>query len=760
MDSAKLGQVTSLTPAEPQTLDMPRPYIGYPDPIMAPQGSTLGDYWRILQKRRWTVVLTTLFVLTVVTIASFRAVPLYEASARIAISKEDDNGIRVNDQAPEPDFTYDYNIELDTQAKILQSDTLALAVMDTLQLNKNPRFVPPPKNASAQVLSNLHADPVREAQLLGIWHENLSVNKIQRTRMIEIRYFSPDPKLAAQIVNTLASGYIENNFKSRFDATMQASEWLSKQLSDLQIKVETSQEALVKFQKENAIVGFDEKQNTELAKLNDLNHEATNAEADRVMKQASYQNAASGNLDAIPELSANPLIQDFRRQEGDLQRQLAQASIQFGPSYPKVLDLKNQLAQVQASIKSEVDRIVARKNNEFLAARSREGLLTSAFNTQKQSVADLNEKAITYLRLKQEADSNRQLYDGLQQKLKEAVVTSGLRSTNVHQVDVARPAVKPSKPNIPRNVGLGFILGLLGGVALAFVLESLDNTVRTPDQVEVIAGLPSLGIIPLSLQVAAKSSAKPSTTVAIARIPSGRLNDISIISHARPKSEIAESYRALRTSILLSSSGSAPQVIMMTSALPQDGKTTTSINTAIVLAQKGGKVLLVDADLRRPGVHHGLKIRNRVGLSTLLTGSSQLEDVITPSPMLPNLFVIPSGPPPPQPAELLGSAVMKHYIEQWRTQYDHIIIDTPPVLSVTDAVLLSVDVDAVVLVIRSAKTTKEALRRSRELLGQVNAKVMGVVVNAIDLHSPDAYYYYYGANYSGRYYDESAGRDR
>jgi capsular exopolysaccharide synthesis family protein len=196
---------------------------------------------------------------------------------------------------------------------------------------------------------------------------------------------------------------------------------------------------------------------------------------------------------------------------------------------------------------------------------------------------------------------------------------------------------------------------------------------------------------------------------------------------------------------------------MVTSALPQEGKTTTSINTAIVLAQKGGKVLLVDADMRRPSIHQTFKLRNRSGLSTILTGSNTTEQLVVASPILPNLFVLPAGPPPPHPAELLGSEAMRDLLNSWRNQYDHIIVDTPPVLSVTDAVLLSVEMDTVLLVIRSAQTSKDALRRSRDVLSQVNAKVMGVVVNAIDLQSPDAYYYYYGSNYAGRYYDESAG---
>jgi len=375
---------------------------------------------------------------------------------------------------------------------------------------------------------------------------------------------------------------------------------------------------------------------------------------------------------------------------------------------------------------------------------------------QKALASQQSEKAITYQQLKHDADSNRTLYDSLQEKLKEATVTSGLKSSNVRMEDRALVPVLPAKPNIPRNLLMGILLGLMGGIGLAFILESLDNTVRTPEQVETIAMLPSLGMIPLSLEATTGTRYGATKSTALATAADATRMHVGIITHSRPKSEIAESYRALRTSILLSAIGHPPKIIMLTSALPQEGKTTTSVNTAIVLAQKGGRVLLVDADMRRPSIHQTLKLRNRVGLSTLLTGSTTFEQSIIQSNFQPNLYILPAGPPPPHPAELLGSSVMKEYLNRWREEFDHVVIDTPPVLSVTDAVLLSVEADAVALVIRSSKTTKDALRRSRDLLAQVNARVLGVVVNAVDLKSPDSYYYYYGSNYGGRYYDESA----
>jgi capsular exopolysaccharide synthesis family protein len=333
--------------------------------------------------------------------------------------------------------------------------------------------------------------------------------------------------------------------------------------------------------------------------------------------------------------------------------------------------------------------------------------------------------------------------------LKEAGVTAGLRSNNIREVDIARTPAAPAEPDIPRNLGFAFVLGLTSGIGLAFVLEGIDNTVRTPEQAQAISGLPSLGMIPMGSKSNAEASSKPGLLVASSK------EVVELITQSRPQSQMAESYRALRTSLLLTSLGAPPKIILITSALPREGKTTTSVNTAIVLAQKGTRVLLVDADLRRPSIHRTLGMGPRVGLSNVLTGGATLQQATVRSSLLPNLYILPAGTPPPNPAELMASAQMFEMLMELREQYDHVVIDTPPTLSVTDAVVLSTRADAVVLVIRSSQTTKPALRRAREILAQVNARVSGVLLNAVNLDSPDYYYYYeYQGKYGQRYYDE------
>ena len=591
------------------------------------------------------------------------------------------------------------------------------------------------------------ADPRQEAALMGFIQGGLKLSVIPKTRIVEIRFSNPDPQMAARVVNTLVNVYVEQNFKTKFESAMQTSDWLSKQLSDLQLKVETSQEKLVQYQKDHGILGIDEKQNIVTEKLDELNRELTAAEADRIQKESRYRLATSGNPELIGSGEASSLLPALHKQEQDLQTQLAQAEVQLGPAHPHIKELNSQLRQVQASERQEVEKLGGRIKTDYQAAAQRESLLHGALEEQKQAANKLNENAIEYTLLKRDVETNRTLYEGLLQKLKEASVSAGLKSSNIRVVDVARVPLSPSRPDKRRNIMLALAMGLLGGVVLAFLLEAVDNTVRTPEQAQALSNLPALGIIPASTTSMIRSRAPQNSLTGKA---SGSRETVELVTYRRPKSDISESYRALRTAILLSASGSPPRVMLVTSALPQEGKTTTSINTAVTLAQKGARVLLIDADLRRPSIHKVFNIKPKVGLSTVLTGSSTPENTITHVPQLPNLYLLPAGPPPPHPAELLGSNLMKHLILQWREQYDHVIFDTPPALSVTDSILLSVDMDAVVLVIRSGNTTKAALRRTRELLGQVNARVLGVVVNAVDVDSPDYYhYYYYGSKVGG-----------
>ncbi len=378
-------------------------------------------------------------------------------------------------------------------------------------------------------------------------------------------------------------------------------------------------------------------------------------------------------------------------------------------------------------------------------------MLKAALNDQTAVANQLNENAIEYTILKQEADSNRQLYDGLLEKLKEASLAAGLHSSNVRIVDKARVPLLPARPSVRRNMLFALLLGLASGVAGALALEAADNTVRTPEQAQVL-GLPVMAAIPLK---ASLNGAKATGARFFLAPRTGNGCAATLVTSLEPQSQISEAYRTLRTSILLSRAGQPPQVVVFTSALPQEGKTMTSVNTAFVIAKQGKRVLLIDADLRRPSIHKVLELRSDVGLSNVLSGGAKWKDAVQPTAEA-NLFVLPSGPLPPHPSELLAATSMQDLIREGRNEYDHIIIDSPPLLSVTDAVLLAVQADMVALVVRSGQTTMGAIRNARDLLLHVKAPLRGIVLNAVDLQSPDYYYYHSGPKYRGYYTDKDA----
>jgi polysaccharide biosynthesis transport protein len=713
---------------------------------------SIGDYWRILQKRKWTIALTILVVLVLAAIVSLRTIPLYDAVARILISPQAPSPLNFKDTGQQQPI-YDQQFDINTKVRILQSDEMAEVVLHRLNLHTRRDFAGAIRTQTSGGIS-LSGPPGQESahqeQLIRKLQANLRVQQIPDTSLVEIKYSDPDPSLAAEVANGVAAAFIEENVKSRYDSTIQAADWLSKQLADLQITMESSQTRLIQYGKEHNIVGTDDKQNLTTEKLEELNRELTSAQSDRIQKESLYRVANGGSPEALTAVLQDPILTSLRQRQTDLQAQYALLDTTFGDGYTKVLEVKNQLNEVESNYRQQLDNNVNRIKNDYQTALSREQMLQAAL-TEQTSVADqLNENAIEYKVLKEEADSNRQLYDGLLQQLKEASLAAGLNSSNIRIVDSARTPLHPSSPNIPRNLEFALLVGLFAGAALAFGLEALDTTVRTPEQAESISELPTLAVIPLYAGLDAPTeSTKAHMQKKATR---GNVNSNPLISHAKPKSETAEAYRALRTSILLSSVYRPPRSILVTSSLPRDGKTMTSVNIAIVLAQMGKRVLLVEADMRRPSIHKALRVNDHVGLSNVLTGGANESDAIQAT-VESNLFVIPAGPVPPHPAELLSSSLMEQLLKKWSDEYDHVIVDSPPALSVTDPVLLSVKTDAVLLVVRSGQTSVAHVRRTCSLLQNVKAALLGIVLNAADLGSPDFYYYhnsYYAEDLAGK----------
>ncbi len=720
---------------------------------------SLRDFWRILKRRRRTVVASIAACLLLALVVSLVMTPKYESVSIIEVNKENSDILGLDALQTGVSDSLDYTITLETQANVLRSDSLAFQVAEQLGLEK--RMEPSLLSAwfdadRAQAEQNLPLEkaPLRRRLISKAFQKSLKVKTLPGTRMIEVHFLHRDPQLAADVVNTLVGDYLEQYFRTRYNATAQASEWLSKQLAELKSQVEEAQEKVVQYQKEKGILGTDEAHNVVMAKLEELNKQLTAAEANRMLKQTGYQIAKTGNaelistvgsstlLGSLAGMNSNPLalIQNLRAQQAELKVQYAQAATKYGPAYPRLIQMRNQSQELESAIQAEIEKVAARAENDFIAARNTEDMLRASFERQKEEANKLNDSAVRYTIMKREAESSRELYDGLLKKLKEAGVLAGLRSTNLVVVDPARSSAKPVRPSYPINLGLGLGVGLLGGLGLAFAREGFDSTLRTPEQVEAVAGLPAVGIIPEL--TAGRVRRRP------ASLPKFGCNILD-----SPDSQLAESYRAVRTALLFSNGDIPPKVILVTSALPQEGKTTVSLNSAIALAYQGAKVLLIDADLRRPEVHACLGIPAEPGLGELLAGEAELPAQAAACPQVPNLFVLPAGRRRLRPAEVLGSGRMRDLLNNCRSRFDFVVIDTPPVLAVTDAVVLSKSADGVLLVVRSAQTSEQSLLRARDLLLRVNARIVGVLVNRANLHSSDYYnwYGYLGDQFGERY---------
>jgi len=466
-------------------------------------------------------------------------------------------------------------------------------------------------------------------------------------------------------------------------------------------------------------------------------------------KEALYQFAKAGDVADVPQLRENPIFQGLMQKRQTASAEYLDAVNQYGPNFPKVQRLQAQLKDLDQLIQKEQVNTLNRIEIDYREAKQRETLLTQALDQQKVETNEMAERMVEYNILKREAEANKTLYDGLMTKLKEVGISAALQSSNIRVVDPAMIPAYPSRPAKARNIALAFLVGLVGGIGLALMREYLDNTVKTRDDIETLARLPSLAVVP-QFDGSSTNGSRKRLLQGIA--PNGHEKRIELVAQHLPKSQMSEAFRALRTSLLLSQPGRPPQVILVTSALPREGKTTAAANLAVTLAQLGDSTVLVDADLRKPGVGRLLNMGNGkyAGFSSYLAGVSSLDLVTVPHPDIPNLAAIPTGPLPPNPADLLSSHKLADAIAELRTKFKFVVIDSPPIMAATDAVILSVQTDGVLLVVRSGETPKEAFTRTRDLLISVKCHILGVVLNAVDSSAPDYYYSY-------RYYPYSEG---
>ncbi len=626
--------------------------------------------WDLLVKHQWLILSVTVVLTALVAFYTYRLKPIYEASCRVDVESEAPLLQTLNDLFKTGDADDAF---LATQVSILQGDELAWQTIQRLGLKGTQKSG-----------ANITGIPLRE-QIAAIrsFQGGLRVERAKDpsgfpSRMVLVKYESTDPNMAAAIVNALVDEYIEYNFRTKYDASRQATGWMEQRLDELKLKVEKSEQAMVDYERQNNIVGVGDKQSVAEARLEQLNTSLSTAQADRVAKESTYKKVAD-NPAEVRFIQAGTLLNMLEAKEVDLKEQYSSVISQFGPTYPKALAIQDQMKDLESLLARERTRAVENSRSEFQAAAEREKALAAAVATQNIEVEKVNQLLIEHNLLKREFESNQQLYDALLAHLKDANISAGLRATNIHIIDRGVPATVPIRPDKVRNIMFAIAAGLGLGIGLALTREALDNSIKSAQEIEKLTDLPTLAIVPIAHANSELGHMTRSRTGHGSNLPSEGKIPAALSVITKPGAPISEAYRALRTSVLLSTADRPPQVLLVTSSQPGEGKTVTALNLALTMAQKGGKVLLVDADMRRPGIAKALKLTLTQGLSGVLTGTYEYgPDLLTRIERSEGLSLLSSGPIPPNPAELLCSMKMDSLLKQLREDFDQIIIDSPP----------------------------------------------------------------------------------
>jgi capsular exopolysaccharide synthesis family protein len=700
---------------------------------------SLMDVWRVLMKRSFVILIVTAVFVAAAVIYSSLTKPVYESVSRIEIKPNTTPNVGlqsfVNEEQRE-----ESGAALQSEILVLESNSVMFQTAQSLNLIDRVRAVEPKEDKVNALATSAEITPAERLGLIGLIRGGLRVKIVQGTQMVDISYRSNNPKLATEVVNKLVDTYIDEDLRTKFDRTMHVSNWLQKQLDSLRQEAEDAQRALADYQKRHNIVGTDETSNLTMQTLGQISGDLESAEADRIVKEARMRELDSQDADLVALMGDNPQLTTLRGQLDTLQTQRANMASRLGDHHPQMQQLQAQIDKVQASIKSEVALAKRQVRDEYAGSHRLEEMLRKRLDAQKEDAYRLNEGVAQYAILRHEAELNRDLYDTLQVRLKEASVTAGLSATNITVVDRASVPITPVAPRKSMNLMLGLLGGLFLGTAVAFIIESVDDTLQTSEEVEGVTTLPSLATIPHILGEAEKRKRKQTGEQLTYSDHTQQL----IALHNR-KSHASEAFRGLRSSLLLSSIDKPPRVIVVTSAFPGEGKTTTSVNLAIALAQRGERVLLVDADLRRGSLDHIFKLEDKsFGLSTVLAQPAVSRDLPVALPELPMLRVLPTGPRPPNPAEMLSSNRMEEQLRQWMQEFDRVVLDTAPLLAVSDTQAMAALADSVILVARAGVTRKRALVRARDLLWRINASITGVVVNDVDMRLENFYTYRYG----------------
>lgn len=706
----------------------------------------LRELWAVLKRRQGTIALIAAVIFIGTLIATLMMTPIYRASVTLQINTEEKKvlnfGVEAGDTRPVD--TKDF---YQTQYELLKSRTLARMTIDDLSLESSLKGEQLAKPFFSETLDGIKksiygeenkdentAEPGKlgEYPVEDKFLKNLTVAPVKNSQIVMVSYDHEDPQMATTITNSLAENFIKMNLGRRKDAASYAENFLKNELADAKSKLEESEAKLVKFAKKETIIRLDDEKQGSLTsqKMGDLNTALTEAEKERITAESKFKQAQTAGASKTLD---NPTIQELKRNLAKLQGDYQEKLQIYKPGYPIMAQMQNQITELQAQIDQEIGRInstiTGSLQGDYLAAKQKEDALRAKLDKQQNELLTLRDKSIGYNTLQREVETNRNMYEGLLQRIKEIGVAGGIGTNNISVVDPALVPYKKFKPNTKLNLALGLVLGLFLGTVVAFLIEFIDDRVKSSSDLERLLGLPLLGVTP---------ALKDKNTHVI---------DYSMASFKQPTSAIAESFRSLRTNLLFATRDGLPRSLNITSSLPSEAKSSTCINLATVLAQSGKRVLLVDADLRKPTTHQCFKLDNSVGFSSYLTHQADAAEVIQPTP-IEGVSVITAGPLSPNPVELLSSERLRELFALVPEQFDIVILDSSPTIDLSDALLISNRVSATILVAAFAQSKKRALLNSIKRLRHAQANVIGMIFTKVKGSDGSGYGYDYNYYYS------------
>lgn len=724
-----------------------------------PDRSGLVEYWRILRRRKGTLILITGIGLLAAILVTLPQTPIYQAKTSMEVLELNQNFMNMqNAQQVNEGASWNLMTDLQTQIKILQSDVIRQRTLEALKAGKTSTKSEPAGRMSVwRRALNLPQPKASDqsSEAMAMAAGTMKARASGQTKIIEVSVDSTDPKVAADYANQLLQEYIDQNMESRWKMTQRTGEFLTKQLEEMRIKLERSEDALQSYASQHGLVftgGGDEKggrTNISEDRLSQLQAALTVAQTERMQRQSRWEQASNASPDSLSDVLNDSSLQQYQTKLADLRRQKAELEETYTAGNPKVRRVDAQIRAMEKSLDHQRADILKRIKNEYDEATRRERLLVADYKQQTGVVNDQSEKAIQYNILKREAETNRELYEAMLQRLKEASLASALRAANVRVVDTAKAPKSPYKPDLAMNSLLGMLGGFVCGVGFIITTDRANRTLQDPTDIAFYLQTPELGMIPSDDSVSHNKRKLLKRAAAEKLLADGQAAEksqcVELVTYQRKPGLMAESFRAALTSILFTGqNGNRPRVLAVTSPSPSEGKTTVVTNLAIAMAETGHKVLLIDADMRKPRIHEIFEISNETGLTTLLRSEKETEAVPVLGTDVPGLFVLPAGPHVAGPTNLLYSKRFSDALAKLKKEFSMILIDTPPMLQIPDARVIGRVTQGVVLVVRANVTTRDAAVAARARLRDDGVRVIGTVMNDWNpKRSPGGYYGYY-----------------